>query len=128
MCTYFFFLYLLLFFFSSRRLHTRCALLTGVQTCALPISPFLCLSYRYLHAGRVRFGAGSGRASSEKARSDRRHSTVTENLSTRLVEHYLNPPAIRGHAKSDAGHTTPSPMRIALKHVDRKSTRLNSSH
>src|SRR3546814_8245163 len=25
------------FFFSSRRLHTRCALLTGVQTCALPI-------------------------------------------------------------------------------------------
>src|SRR3546814_720188 len=27
------------FFFSSRRRHTRCALVTGVQTCALPISP-----------------------------------------------------------------------------------------
>src|SRR3546814_16686376 len=26
-----------LFFFSSRRRHTRCALVTGVQTCALPI-------------------------------------------------------------------------------------------
>src|SRR3546814_11051178 len=26
-----------LFFFSSRRRHTSCALLTGVQTCALPI-------------------------------------------------------------------------------------------
>src|SRR3546814_16466827 len=26
-------------FISSRRLHTRCALVTGVQTCALPISP-----------------------------------------------------------------------------------------
>src|SRR3546814_3282941 len=26
------------FFFSSRRPHTRCALVTGVQTCALPIS------------------------------------------------------------------------------------------
>src|SRR3546814_18229731 len=25
-------------FFSSRRLHTSCALVTGVQTCALPIS------------------------------------------------------------------------------------------
>src|SRR3546814_3393513 len=25
-----------LFFFSSRRRHTRCALVTGVQTCALP--------------------------------------------------------------------------------------------
>src|SRR3546814_1881120 len=33
MCIYF----LVLFFFSSRRRHTRCALVTGVQTCALPI-------------------------------------------------------------------------------------------
>src|SRR3546814_95185 len=31
------FIYLSLFFFSSRRRHTRCALVTGVQTCALPI-------------------------------------------------------------------------------------------
>src|SRR3546814_1535724 len=28
-----------MFFFSSRRRHTRCALVTGVQTCALPIYP-----------------------------------------------------------------------------------------
>src|SRR6184192_2360441 len=28
---------LLFFFFSSRRRHTRCRLVTGVQTCALPI-------------------------------------------------------------------------------------------
>src|SRR3546814_5837722 len=28
------------FFFSSRRRHTRCALVTGVQTCALPIFGF----------------------------------------------------------------------------------------
>src|SRR3546814_15871247 len=27
----------MLFFFSSRRRHTRCALVTGIQTCALPI-------------------------------------------------------------------------------------------
>src|SRR3546814_20867363 len=32
MCTFVFFV-----FFSSRRRHTRCALVTGVQTCALPI-------------------------------------------------------------------------------------------
>src|SRR3546814_18737622 len=31
-------MYILVFFFSSRRRHTRCALVTGVQTCALPIS------------------------------------------------------------------------------------------
>src|SRR3546814_7461570 len=30
------------FFFSSRRRHTRCALVTGVQTCALPISGHRC--------------------------------------------------------------------------------------
>src|SRR3546814_3982599 len=34
------------FFFSSRRRHTRCALVTGVQTCALPI----CLSASALTA------------------------------------------------------------------------------
>src|SRR3546814_10765677 len=31
------FLLCYVFFFSSRRRHTRCALVTGVQTCALPI-------------------------------------------------------------------------------------------
>src|SRR3546814_584629 len=30
--------FVLVVFFSSRRRHTRCALVTGVQTCALPIS------------------------------------------------------------------------------------------
>src|SRR3546814_10117194 len=35
MCTFL----LSLFFFSSRRRHTSCALVTGVQTCALPIWP-----------------------------------------------------------------------------------------
>src|SRR3546814_10560334 len=36
------------FFFSSRRRHTRCALVTGVQTCALPI-----LEAKPLVAGHV---------------------------------------------------------------------------
>src|SRR3546814_19388989 len=36
-CVFFSFCDLLFFFFSSRRRHTRCALVTGVQTCALPI-------------------------------------------------------------------------------------------
>src|SRR3546814_9019507 len=31
----------IVFFFSSRRRHTRCALVTGVQTCALPICAVL---------------------------------------------------------------------------------------
>src|SRR3546814_4466619 len=39
------------FFFSSRRLHTRCAFVTGVQTCALPISQKIGYAYaRQAHA------------------------------------------------------------------------------
>src|SRR3546814_5654155 len=38
-------LYVFMFFFSSRRRHTRCALVTGVQTCALPISEGLLLRH-----------------------------------------------------------------------------------
>src|SRR3546814_3526044 len=55
------------FFFSSRRRHTRCALVTGVQTCALPISPF----------ADAAFGTGAGQRASgtdavelKSARSD----------------------------------------------------------
>src|SRR3546814_10753604 len=44
---------MLCFFFSSRRRHTRCALVTGVQTCALPIwRPIR--PNGYLHRGRSR--------------------------------------------------------------------------
>src|SRR3546814_3228782 len=42
-----FFLYL--FFCSSRRRHTRCALVTGVQTCALPISTWWSLDALAVH-------------------------------------------------------------------------------
>src|SRR3546814_8382814 len=42
------------FFFSSRRRHTRCALVTGVQTCALPIwastLPEVAFAVETLHA------------------------------------------------------------------------------
>src|SRR3546814_4891047 len=36
-------------FFSSRRRHTRCALVTGVQTCALPISAKDAVIMTYIH-------------------------------------------------------------------------------
>src|SRR3546814_10348165 len=35
-----------MFLFSSRRRHTRCALVTGVQTCALPICPQMSAGWR----------------------------------------------------------------------------------
>src|SRR3546814_4129120 len=42
------------FFFSSRRRHTRCALVTGVQTCALPIfDPAIEERLLALHGDRI---------------------------------------------------------------------------
>src|SRR3546814_1101373 len=51
---------LVYFFFSSRRRHTRCALVTGVQTCALPICDSLIAALRgfrrqALHAEKLSF-------------------------------------------------------------------------
>src|SRR3546814_20386962 len=57
------------FFFSSRRRHTRCALVTGVQTCALPIYPLrgglirTASSQRGTIARRRRFCPASQRSS-----------------------------------------------------------------
>src|SRR3546814_8130940 len=55
------------FFFSSRRRHTRCALVTGVQTCALPIYEFPAknlqefIEYGRQHPNEITFGnAGLG--------------------------------------------------------------------
>src|SRR3546814_5871665 len=39
-------MFFVVFFFSSRGRHTRCALVTGVQTCALPIVTLQCLGGR----------------------------------------------------------------------------------
>src|SRR3546814_3676286 len=36
-------------FFSSRRRHTRCALVTGVQTCALPICRLIQSTFDYAY-------------------------------------------------------------------------------
>src|SRR3546814_2002068 len=51
-CMYILLCVCLLFFFSSRRRHTRCALVTGVQTCALPILSLLAP----LHLSQVGLG------------------------------------------------------------------------
>src|SRR3546814_2451331 len=42
------------FFFSSRRRHTRCALVTGVQTCALPISSLMLVFGAFVIAATAR--------------------------------------------------------------------------
>src|SRR3546814_12591820 len=48
-----------MFFFSSRRRHTRCALVTGVQTCALPIWSRTCSEKQPATGTRRGWGPGS---------------------------------------------------------------------
>src|SRR3546814_3373245 len=67
----FFSLFLLCFFFSSRRRHTRCALVTGVQTCALPISSSPTMS-RYAKSGATMLLLAGALAVSACKRSEER--------------------------------------------------------
>src|SRR3546814_4665034 len=77
LCSFIIRLYLLYFFFSSRRRHTRCALVTGVQTCALPIllqivradtfEEALALPSRHQYGNGVTIFTGNGHAAREFA-------------------------------------------------------------
>src|SRR3546814_5078205 len=48
------------FFLSVRRCHTRCVLVAGVQTCALPICPFIGGGLSLIFGGLVSGALGKG--------------------------------------------------------------------
>src|SRR3546814_10338385 len=90
-------------FFSSRRRHTRCALVTGVQTCALPI----CFTVDE-----------QGRKMSKSLGNVVAPQQVTKTLGADVLRLWV--------AASDySGEIAISDKLLAR---DRKSTRLNSSH
>src|SRR3546814_9247084 len=101
-----------MFFFASRRRHTRWALVTGVQTCALPISMSMA-------AGE--YVSVSSQGDAEKADIAReRHELKTQpdHELEELTQIYEGRGLERGLAAEVARALT----------ADRKSTRLNSSH
>src|SRR3546814_3442155 len=58
------------FCFSSRRRHTRCALVTGVQTCALPISSIVVIGGQDGCArSKLIDGTGTGYLASDRQRA-----------------------------------------------------------
>src|SRR3546814_2425381 len=63
------------FFFSSRRRHTRCALVTGVQTCALPI--FVNVDVAPAKAGTITITELAGRV---EVVAERAHARVGDAL------------------------------------------------
>src|SRR3546814_1727246 len=114
---------LVLFFFSSRRRHTRCALVTGVQTCALPIYPVEAKVSLASFKKQVRAGdslklvdAPAGHRSLGTIRA------ITQVRSGDLIlegRSYLSFPRASAFACD---------WRLVRISNDRKSTRLNSSH
>src|SRR6059058_6594204 len=59
------------FFFSSRRRHPRCRYVTGVQTCALPISPLACFAQQQ-RSKVARIGVLESTSRSANQRSEER--------------------------------------------------------
>src|SRR3546814_11445036 len=78
---------LICFFFSSRRRHTRCALVTGVQTCALPIS------VQKVHRGLIIGEAGLPDLLGREAEDGRR--PADERVEQRVQHRAIGPPRLR---------------------------------
>src|SRR3546814_5850283 len=128
------------FFFSSRRRHTRCALVTGVQTCALPIweVEFFAQVHQLIHGGRdpsLRSG-NTREALRALAAAGVFEAEVAAKLDEayvlfRTVEHRLQMVEDRQtHELPKSAEAMDNVARLhGLEHGgDRKSTRLNSSH
>src|SRR3546814_8448867 len=97
-------------FFSSRRRHTRCALVTGVQTCALPISRLMAYKDEYEVA----------RLYADPEFMQRMREQFSGDFTLRFN---LAPPMLPGRDASGRPK-----KRSFGAWIDRKSTRLNSSH
>src|SRR3546814_7728897 len=100
----------MLFFFSSRRRHTCCALVTGVQTCALPIYFFNALSLFFPDGERFFIHAV-------------RHyrAQIVEPQLQQAVTAFIGQEAMHGREHTECNE-------MLDRALDRKSTRLNSSH
>src|SRR3546814_4287716 len=115
-------LLLLCFFFSSRRRHTRCALVTGVQTCALPISNLKLPETSFDDALFCSHCIPMGQTLNNSAG----RIGVNGHPLTREQEEILAQPPTRTRkwmAFAGCAKTTTS-----VEYADRKSTRLNYSH
>src|SRR3546814_2595876 len=111
---------LICFFISSRRRHTSCALVTGVQTCALPISPSV-QRYNGYPAMTISGNAAPGYSSGEAM-------AEMERLAEQLPEGFAYEWTGISYEEQQAAGEATMLMGASLLVVDRKSRRLHSSH
>src|SRR3546814_8492143 len=104
----------MMFFFASRRRQTRCALVTGVQTCALPI-------YFRLPPREDEVVGVEDRGEEHRADRPQRLVAIIAAELARDDDDHPREPEQRGGDRARANL-------LAQKDRDRKSTRLNSSH
>src|SRR3546814_10355028 len=107
------------FFFSSRRRHTRCALVTGVQTCALPIL-------------EANVDLGFATLTSSTSYYNHEGDITSENTGfyaqNGWLGFYYNYPRPMASAVRSYGEKAFTQELRLISKTDRKSTRLNSSH
>src|SRR3546814_2029573 len=122
-----------IFIFSSRRRHTRCALVTGVQTCALPI-------YAQTRSDLVA-SLDIARAAAQILTTRRAEQEAANGKVKALADlRQRHDDATQARTNADAALTQASEQRLGVADAlsaakqkvvdarDRKSTRLNSSH
>src|SRR3546814_9653703 len=133
-------------FFSSRRRHTRCALVTGDQTCALPIYDMKDALNLKSKSGIHRLITGLEERGFIRRLPHRARALEVVRLPDGMQQaqpsagtegaHPFRPNVIRGNFTGVlTGRTTPAAdapaaemVQLPLYGKDRKSTRLNSSH
>src|SRR3546814_6355530 len=103
------------FFFSSRSRHTICALVTGVQTCALPICEDTLEGFQDAFSARIQALAATHNLLAETSWAD----LVLRDLAVGELAPFVSPGSNRIHLENLNNRVTSR---------DRKSTRLNSSH
>src|SRR3546814_6804164 len=115
-----FFFSVVFFFFSSRRRHTRCALVTGVQTCALPICWKQALVVGFAQCLAMVPGTSrSGATIISGMMAGIQRKTATE------FSFFLAMPTMLAATVYDLYRNSGA---LDDTQLDRKSTRLNSSH
>src|SRR3546814_2052339 len=118
------------FCFSSRRRHTRCALVTGVQTCALPISQADATRDSVLISAAAK-GAFPDTATGIAGTVSGDYFYAASGVAPdKTVGLYLNDAglAVKQSDLATSGDITSLDTRVTTAETDRKSTRLNSSH